>query len=180
MDDIVKQAMVKWPSVPDCYGWLGLDNRGNWYLRDQSAQAAGTFASGTIAAKGSRLEHDKLLAFIQRNYFCDDQGRWAFQNGPQRVFVELEVTPWIWRMAPDFSVQTHTGIKGNVRRCILDETGRLYLDAIEGFGLLHTQDVLYAPEAMASMGWALEEMQFAEMPKYFAYVRSPLQTSRGL
>lgn len=29
MDDIVKQAMVKWPNVPDCYGWLGLDARGN-------------------------------------------------------------------------------------------------------------------------------------------------------
>ncbi|MFM1908631.1 MAG: hypothetical protein RLZZ591_2308 [Pseudomonadota bacterium] len=81
-------------------------------------------------------------------------------------------------MASDFSVQTHTGIKGNVRRCILDETGRLYLDTKEGFGLLHTQDVVYAPEAIASMGWALEEMQFAEMPKNFGYESSPLQASR--
>ena len=30
MDDIVKQAMAKWPNVPHCYGWLGLDARGNW------------------------------------------------------------------------------------------------------------------------------------------------------
>lgn len=180
MDDIVKQAMVKWPNVPDCYGWLGLDNRGNWYLRDQRAQAAGTFASGVMAAKGSLLEHDKLQEFIQRNYQCDDQGRWAFQNGPQRVFVELETSPWIWRMAPDFSVQTHTGIKGSVRRCILDEAGRLFLDAHEGFGLLHTQDVVHAPDAMASMGWALEEMPFVEMPKYFGYVMSPLQASRDI
>ncbi len=28
MDDIVKQALAKWPNVPDCYGWLGLDARG--------------------------------------------------------------------------------------------------------------------------------------------------------
>ena len=34
MDDIVKQALAKWPNVPNCYGRLGLDARGNWYMRD--------------------------------------------------------------------------------------------------------------------------------------------------
>ena len=29
MDDIVKQAMAKWPNVPHCYGWLALDARGS-------------------------------------------------------------------------------------------------------------------------------------------------------
>jgi Protein of unknown function (DUF2946) len=43
MDDIVKAAMAKWPNVPDCYGWLGLDARGNWYMRDDRVQAAGPF-----------------------------------------------------------------------------------------------------------------------------------------
>ena len=42
MDDIVKQALAKWPNVPDCYGWLGLDARGHWYLRDDAVQAAVT------------------------------------------------------------------------------------------------------------------------------------------
>ncbi len=41
MDDIVRQAMAKWPNVPHCYGWLGLDERGNWYMRDDRVQAAG-------------------------------------------------------------------------------------------------------------------------------------------
>ena len=27
MDDIVRQAMAKWPNVPDCFGWLALDAR---------------------------------------------------------------------------------------------------------------------------------------------------------
>jgi hypothetical protein len=31
--------------------------------------------------------------FIQRNYDHDAQGQWFFQNGPQRVYVELEATP---------------------------------------------------------------------------------------
>ena len=25
MDDIVRAAMAKWPSVPDCWGWLALE-----------------------------------------------------------------------------------------------------------------------------------------------------------
>src|SRR3990167_6791426 len=90
MDDIVKQAMAKWPNVPDCYGWLGLDARGDWYMRDDRVQVLGAFTSGVAGAKGSRLLHDKLIAFIQRNYQADEQGRWFFQNGPQRVYVELE------------------------------------------------------------------------------------------
>jgi len=57
MDDIVKQAMAKWPNVPDCYGWLGLDARGNWYMRDDPAQASGHFDSGKPGSKGSSLQH---------------------------------------------------------------------------------------------------------------------------
>ena len=50
------------------------------------------------AAKGSLLEHDKLIDFIQRNYEHDERGQWFFQNGPQRVYVELEAAPWVWRV----------------------------------------------------------------------------------
>lgn len=87
MDDIVKQALAKWPNVPDCYGWLGLDARGDWYMRDDAVQAAGDFAK----SKGSKLQHEKLIEFIGRNYDADANGNWFFQNGPQRVYVELEV-----------------------------------------------------------------------------------------
>ena len=56
MDDIVKQAMAKWPNVPACAGWLGLGARGDWYLRDEAAQAAGPFAGpGSSAASRGRL-----------------------------------------------------------------------------------------------------------------------------
>ena len=99
MDDIVKQAMIKWPNVPHCYGWLGLDARGGWYMRDDRVQAAGPFSGGTSQSKGSHLQHEKLIGFIHRNYAFDASGQWFFQNGPQRVYVELEVTPLIWRVA---------------------------------------------------------------------------------
>ncbi len=51
-------------------------------------------------SKGSLLRHEKLIAFIERNYEHDAAGQWFFQNGPQRVYVELEITPLIWRLGP--------------------------------------------------------------------------------
>jgi hypothetical protein len=29
MDEMVKRGMARWPDVPDVYGWLSLDRRGN-------------------------------------------------------------------------------------------------------------------------------------------------------
>src|SRR5665647_330930 len=131
MDNIVRQAIAKWPKVPDCYGWLGLDARGNWYMRDDRVQASGPFAApdaaGSLVSKGSLLRHEKLIDFIGRNYECDASGQWFFQNGPQRVYVELQATPLIWRIdaAPSFAVTAHTGQSAHVQRCIVDEQGRV-------------------------------------------------------
>ena len=158
MDDIVRQAMAKWPNVPDCYGWLGLDMRGQWFMRDDAAQAAGTFASGQPGAKGSRLQHEKLIAFIERNYAADAQGCWFFQNGPQRVFVELEATPWIWRVADDGQVTAHSGAPARVHTALLDEQGWLYLHTDLGLGLVHTQDMARAAQALEQGLWPLQEL----------------------
>ena len=171
MDDLVVQAMAKWPNVPDCYGWLGLDARGDWYMRDDQTQALGTFTQ----SKGSRLNHDKLIAFIGRNYASDPRGQWYFQNGPQRVYLELEATPWIWRVQPDGSILSHTGSHARMQRCIVDEYGRLYLDTEQGFGLVHTQDVVQAAEFIEAGLWVPQEVPAKELPSRFAYVRSPQQ-----
>lgn len=138
MDDIVKQAIAKWPNVPACYGWLGLDARGHWYLRDDAVQLQGGFA----VARGTRLEHAKLIEFIHRNYEADDEGRWFFQNGPQRVYVELEATPLIWRLGADGEPVAHTGRPaGRANECLVDEAGRVYLACTAGLGLVHSLDV---------------------------------------
>jgi len=179
MDDIVRQAIAKWPNVPNCYGWLGLDARGNWYMRDDKAQAAGPFvsagAAGNLAGKGSLLKHDKLIDFIQRNYESDAAGQWFFQNGPQRVYVELEATPLIWRIdaVPGFAVTAHTGQPARVQRCIVDEYGRLYLDTDLGFGLVHTQDMACAADAVEQGLWVPVELPTHDLPVRFGYVRSP-------
>jgi len=171
MDDIVRQAIAKWPHVPHCFGWLGLDARGNWYMRDDQTQAAGPFP----VAKGSLLRHDKLIDFIQRNYESDAHGQWFFQNGPQRVYVELQATPLIWRVdgAPDFTVTAHTGQAGHVQRCVLDEQGRLYLDTEAGFGLVHSLDMTHAADAVEQGLWLPSEVLAHELPARFGYVLSP-------
>ncbi|AOS81982.1 MULTISPECIES: DUF2946 family protein [Hydrogenophaga] len=169
MDDIVKAALAKWPNVPHCHGWLGLDARGQWYMRDDRAQAAGPFAR----SKGSLLRHDKLIAFIHRNYAADDQGQWFFQNGPQRVYVELENTPWVWRLQPDGSVQAHDGEPVTVRASLLDEEGRLYLDTDRGVGLVHTADMALAADAVEAGRWQPQAVRADDLPTRFGFVRSP-------
>ena len=173
MDDIVQQAMVKWPNVPDCFGWLGLDTRGQWCLRDDAAQAAGAFVSGRPGAKGSVLQHEKLLGFIARNYASDAAGRWYFQNGPQRVYVELQCTPYIWRVDGSGGVTSHTGVQTMVRACYLDEAGWLYLDTPLGFGLVHTADVERAAAQVECGAWLPQEVLAAALPARFGYVTSP-------
>lgn len=169
MDDIVKQALKKWPNVPHCHGWLGLDARGQWFLRDDATQAAGPFPQ----AKGSLLAHEKLLAFIGRNYEHDDQGRWFFQNGPQRVYVELEAAPWTWRLQPDGSLCSHTGRPARFTSAWLDEQGRLFADTDIGFGLLHSLDVEAASGLVERGDWPVTELPWAEMPARFGFVASP-------
>lgn len=193
MDDIVKAALAKWPNVPDCYGWLGLDARGNWYLRDDQAQAAGPFCAPSnepgrrLASKGSLLKHDKLIDFIQRNYESNPQGEWFFQNGPQRVYVELEATPYVWRVnldnsggAPDFEVTSHTGQVAITQRCFIDEHGRVYLETALGFGLVHTQDMLQAADAIESGLWVPQEVLAKDLQARFGYVRSPQAVNAAL
>jgi Protein of unknown function (DUF2946) len=173
MDDIVLKAMVKWPNVPHCYGWLGLDARGQWWMRDDRSQALGSFSSGVPGAKGSLLQHEKLIDFIQRNYASDKQGQWFFQNGPQRVYVELQATPYVWRVQNDWSLLAHTGQAVRAQRCVVDEHGRVYMETDAGFGLVHTNDVGLAADAVEQGLWVPQQQQANDLPTRYGYVRSP-------
>ena len=174
MDDIVRQAIAKWPNVPHCWGWLGLDSRGNWYMRDDRTQAAGPFPQ----AKGSVLRHEKLIDFIQRNYEPDEQGRWFFQNGPQRVYVELENMPLIFRIGPGHAVTAHTGRAAHVKAVLVDETGLVYLDTDIGPGIVHTLDMEAAADAIEAGAWRTEEVTGDSLPARFGFVRSPATTNQ--
>jgi hypothetical protein len=182
MDDIVKAALKKWPNVPHCHDWLGLDARGDWYLRDERTQAAGDFPD----AKGSRVVHDKLKAFIHRNYGPDEHGAWFFQNGPQRVYVWLEAAPLVLGVAPaagrtdtlgatGFRVEFHTGEPvAEVKGCWLDEFGRLYLETERGLGVVRSLDMDAAADAVVSGLWVPQDIDFDLMPAQFGFIRRPL------
>ena len=55
MDEIVKQALAKWPNVPHCTGWLLLDRRGQWRMRDDATQAAVSRISKSSSARDKAL-----------------------------------------------------------------------------------------------------------------------------
>jgi hypothetical protein len=176
MDEIVKAALKKWPNVPHCYDWLALDARGDWYMRDERVQRAGPFPQ----VKGSRILHDKLREFIHRNYAADERGCWFFQNGPQRVYVELEAAPWVWRLGEPGptgsgvpSVESHSGVAAQVVSAWLDEHGRLFLATSIGFGLVHTLDMGIAAGAVETGAWTPAEARFETLPERFGYRLRP-------
>jgi hypothetical protein len=141
MDDIVKQAMAKWPNVPHCYGWLALDARGGWRMRDEAAQQAN--------AAGDKLNNATLVGFINRNYGHDDAGRWYFQNGPQRVYVNLEATPYIARTDPAQGLVLQTGAAlDRIERLFLTEAGVPVVQAGDIVAQLDDRDVAQLFEAL--------------------------------
>ncbi|MES2536563.1 MAG: DUF2946 family protein [Pseudomonadota bacterium] len=150
MDDIVKQAMAKWPNVPHCHGWLALDARGNWRMRDDRAQAEGL--------PGDKIVNAALLGFINRNYACDDQGRWYFQNGPQRVYVDLEALPYIARTDPalGFILQTNQPLS-TIDAAWMTETGRLLLQGDARIALVDDRDMAQCIARMWMDGAAVSD-----------------------
>ena len=195
MDEIVKQALAKWPNVPHCTGWLLLDRRGQWRMRDDATQAAGL--------PGDIIRHDALLGFINRNYAADADGQWFFQNGPQRVYVELGYTPWIVRLS-ETDVATADATVGSLRLTdhaggqfeptavwLDDEGGVLFSDGSGAsseaprIAALHDHDLdLFSTHAdlddnggvfhfAAGVDLALQRIERADVPGKFGFVTSP-------
>jgi len=174
MDDLVKAAMLKWPGVPECRGWLGLDARGEWWMRDDACQSRGPFPQ----SKGSPVHHDKLREFIGRNYQAGSDGCWYFQNGPQRVYVELEVAPLVWRLQRasegGIAVSAHTEQAAEpFPVCWQDERGRLFLDSRLGFGLIQSRDTGLAADAIEAGLWTLRQCAGHELEQQFGFVLRP-------
>lgn len=150
MDDIVKQAMAKWPDVPHCYGWLALDARGGWRMRDEQAQQANL--------PGDRLHHAALLAFINRNYAADARGCWYFQNGPQRVYVNLETTPYVARTDPEHGLVVQTGeALGLVEHAYMTPSGALLVQAGDKLAQVDDRDVAQLLAAMEMDGAPVDD-----------------------
>lgn len=150
MDEIVKQAIAKWPNVPHCYGWLALDARGAWRMLDERAQALGL--------PGDKIVHAALLGFINRNYAHDDRGRWYFQNGPQRVYVNLEATPYVARTDPIHGFVLHTGAPLEaIDAASLTDSGQLILTSEEKIALVDDRDMAHCLAAFRLSGAKIDD-----------------------
>jgi len=157
MDDIVMSSMAKWPDVPDVYGWLSLDRRGNWLL------------------KGERIGNQALRDFISRNYSSDSKGRWYFQNGPQRVFVSLAYTPLVIRFEGAMLVD-HCGRPFQPEQAYLDDEGSVLMLGPAGAGLLDDRDLAgYADRAAG-----LPEIPRHAVAERFGFVVNPAPGSASV
>ncbi len=132
MDDIVQQALARWPNVPAIAGWLRLTARGDWLL------------TGEVPA-GVRITHNNMRRFIDRNYAVDERGRWFFQNGPQKVYVSLEYTPWVFSLHPvsdsGWCLLSHTRVATRPTHVMLDEQGQFLFVTPLGVGVMRDTDM---------------------------------------
>jgi hypothetical protein len=117
-------------------------------MRDEFAQA------NQLA--GNVIQHAALNEFISRNYAHDSLGRYFFQNGPQRVFVTLNATPFIARIIPSESglqLLTQCGTEIKPQGALSDEKGNIYItgfiqqsfsDQINGSAFTETESLSVA------------------------------------
>ena len=160
MDAAVLQALARWPNVPHCFGWLALDSRGTWWMRNHAGPAQWPrLPDGRLdKADAGPVLHAGLAAFIGRNYATDAHGAWHFQNGPQRVYVSLEVAPWVLRLRggdTGLVCGTHTGLEAAIQTVWLDDAGRVWCDTAVGPGLIHSQDMPLLAEHLDAEGTTL-------------------------
>lgn len=135
--------MQKWPDVPDVYGWLRLDRRGRWLVKARVPRAGEPVFE--------RIGNPAVVAFIGRNYACDDRGRWFFQNGPQRVFVRPDYMPIVYHL--DKGLVAHTGARAAAPTgAWLDDGGALLLETELGAGSLSDRDLAEVADTFAAAG----------------------------
>jgi hypothetical protein len=150
MDQIVARSLAKWPNVPAVYGWLSLDRRGNWLI------------------KGERIGNAALREFIGRNYEADPRGRWFFQNGPQRVYVNLAYTPLVVRFEGDALVD-HCGRPFVAKHTMVDDEGSVLVASGAMVALLDDRDLA----RVADGAEALPVISRAEVPGKFGFQADP-------
>lgn len=145
MEDWVRRALAKWPNVPALYGWLSLDRRGHWRIR------------------GEPISRPQIIDTIDRNYERDAQGRWYFQNGPQRGYVQLEYAPFVLRADDGPALRTHTGLPvAAPRAAFLDEDGAVVIDTEHGPGIVDDQDLDWILQRLRTDGRPVDDEALAD------------------
>ena len=163
MDDSVARSLLKWPDVPDVYGWLSLDRRGNFLIRSTSAPPS-----------FERIGNAALREFICRNYQADARGCWYFQNGPQRVFVKLAYTPLVAHLQGE-SLFDHCGREfGEPSQVLLDDEGSILLAGGTGLAVLDDRDLERFSDRLEEGAEALPRVSRGSVPRQFGFEPDPV------
>ena len=134
MAERVVRGMAKWPDVPAVYNWLQLDRRGRWMM------------------KGSEITHPRLLGFINQHYYAADDGSYFFQNGPQQVFVELAMAPYVFSLAGDCLTTQNDRRVSSVEVAYLSDHGDLLLKTDIGPGVIDDRQLARVEEWFIARG----------------------------
>jgi hypothetical protein len=162
MEEWVQRAIRRWPNVPALYGWLRLDRRGRWLI------------------KGETISRTQIIDTINRNYVADEQGRWFFQNGPQRGYVQLENAPLILRASADDVLTTHTDLRvEQVSDAFMDESGALLLHTEHGAGALIDDELEWALQRMTVRESLIDEDQIANVLAMASGTMTPITLHLG-
>lgn len=140
-----QRAMLRWPNVPHVYGWLRLDRRGRWLIKEEV------------------ISRPQIVDTINANYAADQRGAWYFQNGPQRGYVALDAAPLMFSApAEGDALSTHLGTPaGAVSRVAIDEGGGLWLLTARGPGWLADRDLDWALQRLVSDQGLVDEARLA-------------------
>ena len=170
MDDAVIRSLLKWPDIPAVYGWLMLDRRGNWRIRNPSAATPVYETIGNAA----------LRQFIGRNYAADARGCWFFQNGPQRVYVGLAYAPFVFRIEGRQLADQCGARLADIDAAWLDEEGSVVLKSGHCVGLLDDRDLAACAERLMEGHFdacgtriPVATIQGRELESRFDFVRTP-------
>lgn len=150
MDEMVARSLARWPNVPAVYGWLSLDRRGNWRIRNE------------------RIGNAALRDFIGRNYEPDARGRWHFQNGPQCVYVTLAYTPLVVHYEGERLVD-HCARPFRATAVYQDDEGSVLMEGGGTIALLDDRDLA----RFAQDAHALAVLDRAQVPARFGFVQAP-------
>jgi hypothetical protein len=126
VDDSTLSSIAKWPNVPYCYGWLLLDRRGSFRIRNEYAQKN--------QLQGDVIQHAGLCESIKKHICLDEHQQYFYQNGPQRVYITFAYSPYVARILPNqehrWILRNHLDQEITPTRCFLDEKGNVLLECV--------------------------------------------------
>ena len=170
-EETLQDSKRTWPNVPNLYGWLYLDRRGNWSIDNQI------------------VSHERMILFLHNNYRKDNSGEWYVQNGPQKAFVDLEYTPLIFRLDSDGRLVTQTGMSTpRPHHMVLDDEGNVLFKSLLGIGLLDDRDIYLVADwidenidHVTNITWwgytlAVKRVSRIDVPKLYGFNPNPSQS----